>query len=783
MDAEPNAWFAGPVAGSASTRTPSTYISGWFESEKLEAPRMRMREPLPTAPVARCMTTPAARALSRSCTPSMGAFCVRSAALILETALPTRPISVALDLPVTTTCDNSSTFCSSATRRFVSPTFTVSVTPRNPILRTWRTTVVPARSSKRNRPRTSVKTRSGVPVTVTWTSPIGAPDDRLTTTPAIEPPCAKSAGATGRPTTRARVKRTEEHRMPRPRERGGCLYYRHANAPQGRGPRLGHRVPRWRAALWNDMFPNSISVGARMPVRFFALVLLSLPVALPAQRTQKPPLHGRHWVAITGKPLAATAGAMIFQKGGNPVDAACAMLAAVTTMWDVLSWGGETQALIYNPQTKKVIAINALGVAPTGATPAFYRSKGMHFPPEYGPLAAITPGTPGGLMTMLAEYGKLSLRDVLEPAIRMADGYPIEAETANSIERNKGWLKRWRYSSAVMLPHAGEAREAPEAGEIFRQADLAATLRKLVDAEHQALSLAFADRDFYYGDPAFPPEEPIRGLLSKDYARQRARLINPDRNDPGIKPGDPYPFQGGTNPYLDLLRGWPPPGHTPATSGAGSQTDQQLLEGAALAAFDEAFTRGTTSIEAADTSGWVVSITPSGGWIPAVIAGRTGIGVSQRAQQFVVDSLDNPFNVIAPGKRPRVTLTPGLALKDGKPFLASAVQGGDTQDQNLLQCFLDMVEFGMTVQEAVEAANITSYQMRNSFGDHESQPGRLTLRSDTPPWVRRDLRQMGYRLDFQERTSGPINAIFFDWKHGSFWGGSSNHGEDYGIAW
>src|SRR2546426_9699117 len=142
---------------------------------------------------------------------------------------------------------------------------------------------------------------------------------------------------------------------------------------------------------------NSISAGAPMAVRFLALALLLFsPIALAGQRTQKPVLHGRHWVAITGKPLAATAGAMMFQKGGNPVDAACAMLAAVTTMWDVLSWGGETQALIYNPQTKKVIAINALGVAPTGATPAFYRSKGMHFPPEYGPLAAITPGTPGG---------------------------------------------------------------------------------------------------------------------------------------------------------------------------------------------------------------------------------------------------------------------------------------------------------------------------------------------------------------------------------------------------
>src|SRR4051794_9728233 len=213
------------------------------------------------------------------------------------------------------------------------------------------------------------------------------------------------------------------------------------------------------------------------------IYLLLFPLALLAQQTQKPPLHGKNWMAVTGKPLAATAGSMIFAKGGNAVDAACAMLAATCTMWDVLSWGGETQALLYNPKTKKVIAINALGVAPTGATVDFYRSKNMRYPPEYGPLAAITPGTPGGLMVMLAEYGKLSLRDVLEPAIQMADGYPIEEETANSIERQKRWLKQWKYSRAVMLPHAGQAREAPEGGEIFRQTDLAATLRKLVDAE------------------------------------------------------------------------------------------------------------------------------------------------------------------------------------------------------------------------------------------------------------------------------------------------------------
>src|SRR6185437_11739620 len=191
------------------------------------------------------------------------------------------------------------------------------------------------------------------------------------------------------------------------------------------------------------------------------------------------------------------------------------------------------------------------------------------------------------------------------------------------------------------------------------------------------------------------------------------------------------------------------------------------------------FYSGTTSIEAADAEGWGVSVTPSGGWVPAVIAGRTGIGLSQRAQSFVTDSADGPFNVIEPGKKPRVTLTPTLALKDGKPFLAFSVQGGDTQDQNLLQFFLNVVDFGMTVQEATEAANITSYQMRDSFNDHQSFPGRLTLNSATPPYVRQELTRMGYQLEFEERSSGPINAIMVDRKHGTLWGGSSNHGEDY----
>src|SRR3954447_13184876 len=175
----------------------------------------------------------------------------------------------------------------------------------------------------------------------------------------------------------------------------------------------------------------------------FTLLATSVSAQQTLMRTQKPPLHGTHWMAVTGKPLGATAGAMIFQKGGNAVDAAAAMIAATCTMWDTLSWGGETQALIYDPHTKKVIGLNGLGVAPTGATPAFFRGKGMKYPPEYGPLAAVTPGTPGGLLTMLAEYGRLPLADALAPAIQMADGYPVEAQLADLVEREKGEIKQW----------------------------------------------------------------------------------------------------------------------------------------------------------------------------------------------------------------------------------------------------------------------------------------------------------------------------------------------------
>ena len=646
-----------------------------------------------------------------------------------------------------------------------------------------------------------------------------------------------------------------------------------------------------------------------MTVKFNKLFLLLalLPLAVLAQPTQKPPLHGKNWMAITGKPLAATAGSIIFQKGGNAVDAACAMLAATCTMWDVLSWGGETQALIYNPNTKKVIAINALGVAPTGATVEFFKGKGYSFPPEYGPLAAVTPGTPGGICYMLSQYGTMSLKEVLAPAMQLAAGYPIDAQTANMMEKGKDMLKQWPYSAKVFLPHAGEKREAPEPGEIFVQKDLLITLTKMVQAEQEALkkkksrkeaimaafdrfykgdiaaefvrgskeqgglitlqdlakwkpveeealhvnykgievyklrqwtqgpmllqtlnmlenidlkkmgynsadyihtlyqvmNMAYADRDFYYGDPRFSPDIPMNGLLSKEYAKARAKQINMNRNDPLARPGDPYPFEGKTNPFTALLQqrealadttknklGNAIPMHDRTSSLSTSllQNDLAITSSNADAEYMDRLWRGTTTVEAADSAGWVVSITPSGGWLPATIAGNTGVGMSQRMQSFVLDSIIDPFNVVAPGKQPRVTLTPSLALKDGKPYLAFGVQGGDTQDQNLVQFFLNMVEFGMTVQQATEAANFNTNQLWLSLGgtkieDRRPHAGDILLSNSIKEDVRNELKKKGYILSFGSRTSGPINAIYLDTKHKSLWGGSSNNGEDYGIGW
>jgi len=318
----------------------------------------------------------------------------------------------------------------------------------------------------------------------------------------------------------------------------------------------------------------------------------------------------------------------------------------------------------------------------------------------------VGPGTPGGICHMLAEYGTMSLKEVLAPAMQLAAGYPIEAQTANSMERGKNMIKNWPYSKAVFLPHAGEKREAPEAGEIFVQKDLLETLSKMVEAEqnalkkgasrkaaikaaydrfyrgdiakefvrgaqeqgglitmddlakwkpieeipthttykgidiyklrewtqgpamlqalnilenvdlksmgynstqylhtvYQAMNMAFADRDFYYGDPYFSSNIPIKGLLSKEYAKHRASQINPLMNDANVGPGDPYPYEGKTNPYLKLLASR---GFQEFDTSKRNFVPTHDSGGLAMNDFEyqDRLWRGTTSVEAADKEG------------------------------------------------------------------------------------------------------------------------------------------------------------------------------------
>ena len=614
------------------------------------------------------------------------------------------------------------------------------------------------------------------------------------------------------------------------------------------------------------------------------VVLIFTSTIIAARRPlYKPLLTGKYWMAITGLLPSATSGAQIFIKGGNAVDAAAAMLASEAVQHSGTGFGGESQTLVFDPNKNKVFGINGMGVAPTGMTADYFIEKGMPYPPNYGVDSATTPGIPGGLMTMVAEFGQLSLKEVLEPALELAsNGYVVtESRGANLFkESNLEMWKDWKYSSELFIPRG----KTIEYGEIFVQTPLANTFRKLIATEQQALAngasrkeaiyaaydrfykgdiaaeycrgsqlegglhtmedlanwtcyiedppyvnyhgidvytldtwtqgpvllqmlnllegidlesmehnsveyihtlyqvmnIAYADRDFYYGDPYLPPEEPLEGLLSKEYAAERRKLINPDKNEPGIGPGDPYKYQEGDNPYLDYVKQlW-----------VNLDTAAKI---AALPFVKEDWIWGTSSVQAADATGWVVSMTPSGAWPPAVIAGETGVPMSQRAQSFVADPAINPYNVVQPGQRPRVTLTPAMALKDGKPFLSFSLPGGDFQNQALLMLFLNMVHFEMNVQEAAEAPKFRSFGMHSSFGAHTINPGRILLDARIPQDVVDGLEAKGYDVQIQQPgvysnpagiMPGNLTAVYFNREYGTLEGShASDYSGRFGIAW
>jgi gamma-glutamyltranspeptidase/glutathione hydrolase len=273
----------------------------------------------------------------------------------------------------------------------------------------------------------------------------------------------------------------------------------------------------------------------------------------------------------------------------------------------------------------------------------------------------------------------------------------------------------------------------------------------------EALKLALADRDRYYGDPNFV-KVPMSELLSKDYAALRRPLIDQQRASLAQQPGDPLNMK--------------------AVLASAMQT---VGRSSTIPAIERA--NDTTCVNVIDKDGNLFSATPSGAWLPAVVAGDTGVLMGQRLQSALTDP--NSPNVVAPGKRPRITLTPTLVLKNGEPYMVLSTPGGDNQDQALLQVFLNIVEFGMNPQEAVEAPRFDTQHYVSSFDDHEFLPGSLNIESRVNEKSIQELNSRGHKVKVQSAwgTLSSPTVIVYNNQNGVSSAGADPRRGRYAVAW
>jgi len=589
-----------------------------------------------------------------------------------------------------------------------------------------------------------------------------------------------------------------------------------------------------------------------------------LPVARPHADTFRPVVRGKRGAVTAGHPLAAEAGIRLLQQGGNAVDAGCAaILAGSVIEFSHFSFGGEVPIIIKR-SNGPVAVINGQGIAPQLATRQFFldeakknqKEKVPPFIPSSGILPATVPGVLDAVVTALDRFGTKSLAEVIQPAIELADGFPLDELRAAYIQRTRKIYEPWPTSAKLFLPGGRE----PKPGEMFFQPDLARTFREIVRAERRAASrgrhaalmaardyfykgpiakrisnfceanggllragdfaafharveepakssyhgyevyktgffaqgpamlealnmlegydlsamkhnsaayihtlteamkLAFADRDRYYGDPDFV-RVPASELLSKDYAAVRRSLIDEAHASMEQRPGDPINGK-------PLMNAAP----SPALTGASSVPESERAN-------------DTTCVNVIDKDGNLFSATPSGAWLPAVAAGDTGVLLGQRMQSFLLEA-GHP-NVLEPHKRPRVTLTPTVVLKDGKPFLVLSTPGGDNQDQSLIQVLFNIIEFGMNVQEAVEAPRFQTLHLVSSFDDHRFNPGVLNLEDRILKSIVDDLAARGHKVEVQTAWGNPSapTVIRFYSDSGVVEAGADPRRGRYAIAW
>ncbi len=586
-----------------------------------------------------------------------------------------------------------------------------------------------------------------------------------------------------------------------------------------------------------------------------------------AERSIRRPARGTRGAITGGTEHATEAGMRLYHLGGNAVDAGvAAMFAGAVSEYSHFGFGGEAPILI-RTREGKVFAIAGVGTMPKSATAEFFRQRKMRpgevfimepnglkgMVPAGGVMPALVPAMPEAALVALREFGTRSVADVMQPAIDLADGMPLDDQRASSIYRSKQFFELWPSSKRVFAPRPGTLLP----GDIFRQPDLARTMRGMVEAEKRAraaggarqagidaardyfyrgeiarkidafvrdhngllsyddmasfrlapeeaasttyrgytvhkpgfwsqgpvllqalnmleleevrflkrntadylhllvetLKLAYADRDTYYGDPKFA-KVPAERLLSKEYARERRAMIGP-RGSMDFRPGAPEGKTGSHPSEAVMVR---------------------IRIDDALAAAD------TTTINAMDREGSVFSATPSGAWLPSVIAGDTGVPLTQRAQSFLL--VPGHPNELAGGKRPRITLSPTIVTRDGKPYLAISTPGGDNQDQAILQLLLNTIEFGMDAQDSVEAPRFQTRHLVSSFDNHAMGPGELILDERIPGQVLTDMTARGHKTSATSRwNNGSAPTMIRLAPNGVIEAGADPYGFRAAAAW
>jgi gamma-glutamyltranspeptidase/glutathione hydrolase len=602
-----------------------------------------------------------------------------------------------------------------------------------------------------------------------------------------------------------------------------------------------------------------------------SVILLGILGAQQRRELDRPvrhPSRGPHGAVAAGSEQATEAGMRMFYRGGNAVDAGVATtLAASVYEFSHFGLGGEAPILI-RTKDGKVHAIAGVGTMPKMATADFFRQRRLQpgeitSPPEKGglrgmvPVAglmpALVPGMVDAVLVALREYGTKSFAEAVQPAIELADGMAIDETRSLAIDRSRRFLDLWPSSKRVFLPGG----HTPRPGEIFRQPDLARTLRSMAEVEKKALAggasrvaaidavrdyfyrgdiarridafsrenqgllryedmaafhlqpedavsttfhgyevykpgfwsqgpsliealniiesydlpamrlnsaeyihilvealkLAYADRDTYYGDPKFV-KVPMERLISKEYAAERRKLIG----------------QFASLDFRPGKIGDHPPEHPSQVEMVRYKIDDSLMA------------RDTTCVDAMDKDGVVFTETPSGSWLPSVIAGDTGIPLTERAQSFLL--VQGHANELAGGKRPRVTLSPTLVTQGGKMFAALSTPGGDNQDQSLLQVLLNVIYFGMNPEMAVEAPRFQTRHLVSSFDNHAMNPGDLLLDERISTSVLTELAERHHRVSTRPKwSSGAAPVMIRITPDGVFEAGADPYAYRASEAW